>query len=87
MVDIAADCAHHRGDGAQSLQGVEAADVAGVPNFVAMSEVDGKSVVPGGVGVGENAYLLHLAGIMPRGTALRLTVMLRVLARKKASDT
>ena len=76
MVDIAADSADSRCDGTQALQGVEIADVAGVPYLVAAVKVGGVAVVPAGVGVAEDTYMQHQMPIflaMSRGTAALLT--------------
>ena len=59
MVDIAAYGTHHRAYGLQPQQQVNVADVPGVPNLIAVLEMDGVTVIPRAMRVRQNAYTFH----------------------------
>ena len=64
MVDVAAHSPNHRADAPQALKGVDAADVARMPDFVASGEMDGIAVVPARVGRRQQAYFLDFLSPM-----------------------
>ena len=60
-IDIAVDSPHHRAHLLETADDVDAADVAGVPDFVAVGEMAGKPFVPAGMGVRQDPDSFHAA--------------------------
>lgn len=58
MVDVSAD-GSYRADFAEAFDDCDIADIAGVPDFVAVGKVQGISVVPIAVCVAEYSYTFH----------------------------
>ena len=59
MVDIATDGAYRRAYTLQSVQQVDIAYIPGVPNLIAVLEMDNVAIVPRAVRVRQYAYTFH----------------------------
>jgi hypothetical protein len=59
-VDIPSDGTHHGRNAFEAAYNINVANVAGVPNLIAVLEMQSVSVIPAGVSVGEDTYFFHL---------------------------